>query len=69
MRSKTFLSSPVILGLFSVVIYCAQQSGNPANSRGQLPQNLPSQSPIYDVWGEDQLLTKPRGRQPKPGTL
>jgi len=67
MRSKTFLSSPVILGLFSVVIYCAQQSGNPANSRGQLPQNLPSQSPIYDVWGEDQLLNQAKGSAAKAG--
>jgi tetratricopeptide (TPR) repeat protein len=67
MRGKIFLSSPLILGVFAVVIYCAQQSGNPANSRGLSPQNVPSQFPNYSVWGEDQLLNQAKGSAAKPG--
>jgi len=67
MRSKIILCSLVILGLFGVAIYYAQQSGNPANSRDQLPQNLPSQSPNYSVWGEDQLLNQAKGSAAKVG--
>ena len=55
-RAKFFLSTPAFLGLFAVVIYCAQQSSNPFNSRGPFPQSAPSQNPNYSVWGEDQLL-------------
>jgi tetratricopeptide (TPR) repeat protein len=63
MRSIIFLSSLVILGLFGVVIYCAQQSGNPANSRDQLPQNVTSQT----LWGESQLLNQAKGATAKTG--
>jgi tetratricopeptide (TPR) repeat protein len=50
------LSSPPFLGLFAVVIYCAQQSSNPGNPRGSFPQSAPSQNPNHSIWGEGQLL-------------
>jgi predicted CXXCH cytochrome family protein len=60
MRSKVFLCSPVILGLFGVAICSPQQNANPANPRATLPQNAFSQNSSYGVWGEDQLLTQNR---------
>jgi hypothetical protein len=61
MRGKIFLSSPLLLGVLAVVVYGAQQSGNPANSAGLLPQTPPSQNPSYSVWGGDQLLNPIEG--------
>ena len=55
MRSRIFLSSPVFLGLFGLVIYGARQSGNPANPGGFLPQNASSQN---SVWGEDRVVSQ-----------
>jgi len=55
MRSRIFLSTPVFLGLFGLVIYGARQSGNPANPGGFLPQNASSQN---SVWGEDRVVSQ-----------
>ena len=71
-KSHTLLFSSIILGVFCAVIYCAQQTVNSPNSRDLQLQNVPSQTPNYGVWGEEQFLdqlTGPQAKGTKPVTL
>jgi len=68
MRNKIFLSSPALLVLFGVLIYSAQQSGNPGSPGGLFPQSAPSPSSNYSVWGEDQFLTQTERSAAKAGS-
>jgi tetratricopeptide (TPR) repeat protein len=68
MRRKIFLSLPVVLGLFGIAIYCAQQSASPGSPSGLFPQSAPSQTVNHSVWGEDQFVIQAEGSTAKAGS-